>query len=149
MSSTKEEAIFVTIMLEVIGRPKEHLKEVLQDLIKKIGQEKGIKIKHSEVYEPTELKDNKSLYTSFAEMDIEADSMREIMQITFKYMPSHIEVVSPENLTLNNNFLNDIFNELTRRLHAYDQIVRIVQNEKIILEKQLKELSEKKKKSSK
>jgi hypothetical protein len=139
-------------MLEVLGRPPEHLKETLKELIKQIGEEKGVEVKSHEIHEPIELKENKNLYTSFADVDVETDGVVEILRLTFKYMPSHIEIVSPENITITNNFLNETFNELTRRLHAYDDIARILQNEKIILENQLKGLTEKvpkKKKSSK
>ena len=34
--------------------------------------------------------------------------------------------------------LNDILNELTRRLHGYEEITRILQTERIILENKLK-----------
>lgn len=149
MSSIRGEKVFATIMLEVLGRPPEHLKETLLDLITQIGKEKGVEVKEHTIHEPIELKDNKNFYTSFAEIEIEAESIREIMGLTFKYMPSHIEVISPENIILDNNMLNEILNELTRRLHAYDDLARIIQNEKIILENKLKELGENKKKSSK
>ena len=40
---------------------------------------------------------------------------------------------------MSNNDLNDILNELTRRLHGYDEIVRMIQAEKTILETKLRE----------
>ena len=59
-------------------------------------------------------------------------------------MPAHIEIIYPEKIQLSNHELNDILNELTRRLHGYDEVARIVQVEKSILEKKLKELMPKK-----
>ena len=61
-------------------------------------------------------------------------------------MPAHVEIIHPELIALTNNGWNDIFNELTRRLHGYDEIARILQVEKNILEKKLRELLTKKEK---
>ena len=62
----------------------------------------------------------------------------------FKYMPAHVEILSPENIKVANNDLTDMFNSLMGKLHGYDDIARILQNEKIILERKLKALTEKK-----
>jgi len=63
-------------------------------------------------------------------------------------MPAHVEVVSPESLILTNNDYGDILSELTRRLHKYDEVVRVVQMEKDILEKKVEEYFGRKKKIS-
>jgi hypothetical protein len=59
-------------------------------------------------------------------------------------MPAHIEIIQPEFIVLTSGGWNDILNELTRRLHGYDEVARIVQVEKSILEKKLREVSGKK-----
>ncbi len=61
-------------------------------------------------------------------------------------MPAHIEIIHPELIALTNNGWNDILNELTRRLHGYDEIARVIQVEKGILEKRLRDVLEKNKK---
>lgn len=141
--SLADQKILATILLEVLGAPKDHLKKVLEDLIKKMSEEKGIGVKKQFINEPTPLEENKNFYTTFAEVEVEVESLIEIMAITFKYMPSHIEIVSPEKLNVDNNFLNEFLNEIARRLHAYDEVARILQNERAIMEKQIKELKEK------
>ena len=64
-------------------------------------------------------------------------------------MPVHIEVLYPELIALTNNGWNDVLNELTRRLHGYDEIARIVNIEKSILEKKLRAVLENKSKTIK
>jgi hypothetical protein len=140
------EKISVNLILEALGRPPEHLVETLKSIVKQIGEEKGVSVKDSRVHEPNLIKDQKELYTNFAEIELEADGTMELVSLIFKYMPSHVEVVHPEKLSLNNIYWNDIFNEITRRLHAYDEVARVIQNEKVILETKLKEILEKKKK---
>lgn len=141
MNLNKEDPkILATIILEILGRPPEHLTETLKDLIKKMGEEKGVSVKEQKINEPHLIKDQKEFYTTFAEIEVETEEISQIIAIIFKYMPSHIEIISPKNIKLSNNILNETLNEITRKLHAYDEVARVIQNEKIILEKKLKEI---------
>jgi len=142
MKINKNEKLNVMMIIEVLGRPPEHLTETLNDIIKKINKEKGVEVKEKKVNEPIVMKDNEQFYTNFAEIEVEIMGVALLAEIMFKYMPAHIEIISPENLEITNNNLNEIFNSLMRRLHGLDDVTRIVQNEKIILERKLKALTE-------
>jgi len=144
--NNKINAIFV---IEVMGRPPEHLTATLDDLAKKIGEENGIKIKETKINTPVLMKDQKDFYTSFAEIEIEAEKIISLVILMFKYMPAHIEILSPQNISLTNAEWGDILSELTRRLHGYDEVARILQTEKNILEKRLKEVMDIKKQGTK
>ena len=139
MSSTEIKKITSMFVLEVIGRPQEFLVETLNDLVKKIGEEKGVCIKETKINPPVLMKDQTDFFTSFAEIELETENVLYLAVLMFKYMPAYIEIISPQNISLTNNDLNDVFNELTRRMHGYDEIVRIMQTEKVILEKKLRE----------
>lgn len=128
------------LVFDVIGKPPEHLTETLNDIIKKIDEEKGVSVKEKKINEPVFMKDQKEFYTSFAEIEVEVEEILYLAMLMFKYMPAHVEVISPELITLVNNGWNEIFNELVRRLHGYDEIARVIQMEKSILEKKLKGL---------
>ena len=90
------------------------------------------------------MKDQKDFYTSFAEIEIEIEKILDLAILMFKYMPAHVEIIQPEIIALQNNDWNDILNELTRRLHGYDEVARIIQTEKVILEKKLRDILEEK-----
>jgi hypothetical protein len=137
--------ITAVFILEVIGHPPEYLTETLNDLIKKIGTEKGVKLKESKINEPVLMKEQKDFYTSFAEIEVETDSILDITRLMFTYMPAHIEILSPQNVSMTNSNWDDVLNDLARRLHAYEEITRMVQTEKMILEKKLKASTEKEK----
>jgi len=138
MSST-ETKIKAVFMIEVMGRPPEFLTETLNDLIKKLGEEQGAIIKSSKLNPPVLLKDQKDFFTSFAEVEIETENLLYLTILIFKYMPAYIEIISPQNLSIPNTDLNDVLNELARRLHGYEEVARILQNEKTILENRLRE----------
>jgi|TARA_Y100000310_G_scaffold141354_1_gene140788 hypothetical protein len=148
MSLINEETknIRAVMIIEVLGKPPEHLTETLNDLVKKIDDEKGVSVKTKKINEPTLVKDQKDFYTGFAEVEVEIEEILYLAVLMFKYMPAHIEIIYPELIVLSNNGWNDILNEITRRLHGYDEVARVIQLEKNILEKRLREVLDKKKK---
>jgi len=147
--SSEENEIRAILILEVIGRPPQHLKETLEKLIDNMDKEKGVEVKEKKINEPMEIKDKKDLYTTFAEVEVEVKSILHLAMLMFKYMPAHIEIISPENLMLSNNSIGEIFSEIIRRLHGYDEIAMIIQAEKKVLEQKLRALLEEKEKSGK
>jgi|TARA_Y100000034_G_scaffold71539_1_gene86302 hypothetical protein len=146
MNSIEEtKGMNVVIIVEVIGKPPEHLTETLENITKQIDDEKGVVVKGKKINEPTLMKDNKEFYTSFAEIELEIKEIVQLVILMFKYMPAHVEIISPELIALTNNSWSDILSELSRRLHGYDEVARVVQVEKGILEKKLREVLEGKK----
>src|SRR3989338_6115235 len=137
---TDDTKIRAIMILDVIGRPPKHLIESLEKLIEEIDKERGVSVKVKDIKNPVLMKDQKEFYTTFAEVEVEIDEVLNLAILLFKYMPAHLEIISPEIIAISNNSWNDILNELTRRLHAYDEIARIMQNEKIILLKKIEEL---------
>jgi len=135
-TETKIRAMFV---LEILGRPPEYLTETLNGIIKTIKEEKGVQVKDVKINPPTLMKDQKDFYTSFAEVEVEAENVLYLTILMFKYMPAYVEIISPQNISLTNSDLGDVMNELTRRLHGYEEIARVLTTEKSILEAKLRE----------
>jgi hypothetical protein len=59
-------------------------------------------------------------------------------------MPSHVEVISPENVNVKNDFLNTLLNEIVRRLHGYDNLARIFEVERSKLLEEIEKLKKEK-----
>ncbi len=130
MSSDKDQetkGIKVSLIIEVLGKPKEHLTESLGKIIEQIDKEKGVTVEAKDVHDPKELENKKGFYTAFADVQIEVEEIIYLMILMFKYMPAHVEIVEPELIALTNHGWGDIINELTRRLHGYDEIARVLQ----------------------
>lgn len=142
MSSDKQ--INIKIILEIAGRPPEHLTETLNELIGKMDDEKGISVEDKVVHDPVLMKDQKDFYTSFAEIELKIEGIEHLSLIILKYMPAHIEIIEPELIAITNADLNNVFNDFARRFHHYDEVARVLQSEKMILENRLKGLLEKK-----
>ncbi|MBS3085765.1 hypothetical protein J4225_03715 [Candidatus Pacearchaeota archaeon] len=141
MESNKDtNLIKAVLLLEIIGRPPEHLIESLEAIIKRIDEEKGVKVKEKKIKEPVLIKEQKDFYTTFAEVEVEIDEIMSLVILMFKYMPAHVEVVYPELIAITNQGWGDILSELTRRLHGYDEIARVLSFENKKLKKQLEEM---------
>lgn len=130
------EKLNAILMLEVIGKPADYLKQALGELIEKISKEKDVKIINQKIAEPKLLE--QGIFSTFAEVEIET-SMQTLMLLTFGYMPSHVDIITPEELKIRNNELNIFFNELARKLHQYDEIAKALMMERDMLVSQLKQ----------
>ncbi len=139
--SRETHKINASLIIEVIGKPPEHLLETLQSIINKIDEEKGVSVLQKKINSPIPMKDRPEFFTSFAEIEIEVEEILQLAFVSMKYMPAHLEIIYPELIALTNNGWNELFIEFLSQLHGYDEITRIAQVEKKILEDQLKRLS--------
>jgi len=125
------EKIQVNLILEVLGRPADYVKETVEALISKISAENGIKVLEKVLHDPLPIENSKDLFTSFVELELELDSLEIYFNIIFAYMPSNIEIVKPQKLALSNLDFNLLANKLVTRLHDYDALAKkaILENE--------------------
>ncbi|MBM3228627.1 hypothetical protein FJZ20_01975 [Candidatus Pacearchaeota archaeon] len=133
------------LIIEILGRPPKHLVETLKNMIEEMSKEKDIEIVSKDIKQPVLVKDSKDFYTTFAEIEVKVNEISRLAYLMFKYMPAHLEIISPENIYLTNNNFNEVFNEVLRRLHAYDEIARVLQVENQKLAIRLRELEGKSK----
>lgn len=135
-------ALFI---FEMMGRPPEHIKKTLGEFIDKLGEQKGIKIIRKELHEPkaVEKENVKNLFTTFAEVELIADNLTLIFNITLNMLPSHVEILEPKELEFKNFDLSSIISNLSIKIHKYDEIAKISILEKNSLIGKLHEAEEK------
>ncbi len=135
-------ALFI---FEIMGRPPEHIKNTLGELVDKLGEQKGIKIIRKEVHEPkpVEKEGSTNLFTTFAEVELIADNLSLIFDIALNMLPSHVEILSPKELEFKNFDLSSVVSNLCVKIHKYDEISKISLMEKNALVAQLNQAQEK------
>lgn len=133
------EEIKAILIFEMLGRPAEHLKLTLEQFIDKISKENYVRIINKKFNEPKKIEEAKELFTTFAEVEMNFKDLLSLFKIVFVYMPSHIEIISPSEIKIKNFELNDLMNELIRKLHRYDEIAKRLVIERDILQRQLQE----------
>jgi hypothetical protein len=125
------------IIIEMMGRPPEHLKENLEGYVGKLDDVNGVNIINKSFSDPKELEERKDLYTAFAEVEIECDSFKILGDILFDFMPASVEVVEPSKVAFSCDEATDFMNALVGRLHRYDDVVKAIQNKGAEVMKQL------------
>ena len=109
------------IIIEVLGKPKEHVEDSLKQYIEHIKEDSELVV-ISEKY--SEIKEQGQLWSKFVELELVVKGTNKLISFCFEYMPSSIEVIKPEQLILTNNELSNFFNDLQARLHNVDMVVK-------------------------
>ncbi len=108
-----EGKILVRAIVEIVGKPKEHVEESLKVVIQKIKEEKDLKVIDEKVFnaEPYE-----KMFSAFAEMELLLGSIDSLVGFCFDYMPSSIEIMEPEKLKFNSGELASVLNDMVGKL---------------------------------
>jgi hypothetical protein len=125
------------LVLEILGRPAEHLTMSLTQLVDKIKQEKGITVVGHSIAEPKKVEGAENFWSSFANLELTCGTVPALLNILMTYLPAHVEVFEPENLRLTAAELNELGNYLLGRLHNYDALAKKMLGEQDILKRKL------------
>ncbi|MBS3109492.1 hypothetical protein J4227_03105 [Candidatus Woesearchaeota archaeon] len=118
------------IIVEMIGKPKEHMEATFNDLLKKFSDEKDICITKKTI---SKTKKDGELFSRFAEVEFWAKDLSTLFGIGFDYMPSSVEIIKPEQVVFQVHRLNAYLNELQGKLHHVDMLAKTAQTEKAIV----------------
>ncbi len=132
--------ITTKFILEILGRPAEHLTVSLNELIDKMGSEKGISVISKEVHKPKAVEKTNNLWTAFADIELEFETLQHFFNAVIMYMPAHVEIVNPDSVKLNAFELNELSNFVVSRLHNYDAVAKKLMGEREILISKLEHL---------
>lgn len=135
----KIKALFI---FEILGKPPEHIKGIMSQLVDRLGEFPGIKIDKKIVHEPKPIEEEraKDLFTTFSEVEITGDDINSLLNIVFNAMPSHIEIIEPEELKFRKSDISSLLSGLTVKLHRYDEVAKTLVMERNMLLGKLKEL---------
>jgi len=134
------EEVSAIIIIEVLGRPAEHVKKAINRLIEKLADERGVSVVEKRVHEPRIVEKAETLFLSFAEIELKVSDISKLFHICFSYLPSSVEIVEPSEIKVKLPHINEVVNFLVTRLHQYDAIAKRLSVENTILHKKLREL---------
>ncbi|MBW3014986.1 hypothetical protein KY330_01035 [Candidatus Woesearchaeota archaeon] len=116
-----ETSVRVRAILELLGKPKEHVEEIARALIKKLKESNEFTV-HNEFFSDTEQKEH--LFSLFVEIEFEAKKFEDLFGFCFDYMPSSIEIISPEEFKLNAAELTGYLSDLQAKLHNTEMVTK-------------------------
>jgi len=130
--------IRVKAIIEIAGFPKEHVEQTVDKVVSTLKE--SFNLKNFKVYEAVALKEKlEGFWSSFCDVEVELKNIDELVVFCFDFMPSSIEIISPESLSLKQNEMGNIFNDLLSRLHNYDMLVKNLNASNQVLKKKLDE----------
>ena len=118
------------MIVEMAGRPAEHLTTTLEEHIKILHKVEDVTVHSIKVSEPKEIPQEKStpdsiMFTAFAEADFECESFARLTETMFDFMPSSVEVIEPAKVSLDMGESTALLNNISGRMHRYDEIAKI------------------------
>lgn len=134
------EKIRASFIIEILGRPPEHIEEALKGLIEKLGEEKGIKIVEKNFNKAKQIDNEKDLFTAFVNIEAEFENFSSLLFVVFNYMPSHFEIISPEEFKVHNLDMNTLVTNTILRLHKYDEIAKKMTMDNAIMHNHINDL---------
>jgi len=140
------EKITINSMIEIVGTPKKHIEDTMQNVIKLIKENKKFELIKQKIAEPKEVsvpgaEQVKDVWSTYGEFEVNFENLEDIEKFCLDFMPSSIEILKPEKLQLKATDLEEFINDILQKLHQYDIVLK-----KISLAQRLqqKAISEKK-----
>ena len=139
------------MIVEMAGRPAEHVKDSLAKHIGVLNDVKDIQVHSIKISEPREIENSSGqegtptegiMFTCFAEADFETENFARMSETMFDFMPSSVEVIEPSKVSLDMSEATDLLNNLSGRLHRYDDIMKMAGGKLQQMDAQLKAAQE-------
>lgn len=135
MEEISRKKLVARVIIEVAGFPKEHIESVIKKLVERIKSEE--EVLRSDIFE---IKKINEFWSTFAEIEISLTDLDHLSRFCFEYMPSSIELLEPERLSLESKDFEDVYNDILGKLHHYDMNMKNIKAANIIFQKKLNEL---------
>ncbi|MFW6230419.1 MAG: hypothetical protein ACOC32_00145 [Nanoarchaeota archaeon] len=111
--------IYFSAILEMVGKPKEHVNGTIRDYVARLKNSENIIIAKEEYHDPKQLEESE-MFSAFVELELLAKSTEHVVWFCFDYMPSSIEIFEPESLSYKTQEFTNFLNDLQARLHHID-----------------------------
>lgn len=118
-------------VMEIVGKPKEHIEKTMDMYIDKIKKDPGLEV--IKVDRPDAEDHEKDMFSVFGEVEVKAKSMENVMLFCFEYMPGSVEILEPAELIYKANEFTNFINDVQAKLHNIDMIVKKLSAENQIL----------------
>jgi hypothetical protein len=134
-----ENKVIFRAMIEVAGKPKEHVENAIKEYLSKIKKNENYKVINEGIAEVKKQEDEE-IWVTFAELEIETNEITHIISFCFDYMPSLIDIIEPSEFNLTGKTVSLFLNDLQAKLHQVDMVAKQVKMENDIYKKNVNSL---------
>jgi len=132
-----EQNIEARCIIQIAGKPKEHVDKALHKVLETLNEEKTkFKILESELVE-SDLDEKTRLFAGFIEMLIKFKNVNEILLFITNYTPTSIIIESPRNLKIDSQEFTGILNDVSNMILKSQMDIRKLNAHIYSLQKQL------------
>ncbi len=110
-------------VLEVLGKPQEHVEESIKQYLQQLKADKRFKVLHEQVAE-IKKQEEQDLWAIFAELEVKTEELQNLTIFCLDYMPSLIEIMEPAQLTITDIQFSEFLNDLQTKLHQIDILAK-------------------------
>ncbi|MBW2978403.1 hypothetical protein KY331_06160 [Candidatus Woesearchaeota archaeon] len=128
------------VVIELAGKPKEHIEKTMEVIVGKIKENKNIEIVSKDIAEAKEIEEQKGFFSMFAELELLLNSLPVLIGFCFDYMPSSVEIIAPEEMKMNARELSGFLNDLQAKLHRTDMSIKQLSMENQFLKNNVNKL---------
>ena len=118
-----EGGVHFRCILEMVGKPKEHIQSTLKDYVGRMQTSEDYTILNQEFQEPKQMEDSE-MFSVFVELEILAKGVENVVWFCFDWMPSSMEIIDPDEIHYSAHHFTDFLNDLQARLHHVDMAVK-------------------------
>ncbi len=108
-------------IIELVGKPKEHVEQTIKDYTAKIKESTNIEILNESYADCIE---EDGFYSTFVELEMLVKGLSTFIGFCFDYMPSSIEIMAPEKMVFSSTLVSAFLNDLQAKLHTMDMITK-------------------------
>jgi hypothetical protein len=121
---------FITFraMIEVLGKPKEHVEKALQTYLQHLKEDSSFQVVQVDIAE-VKKQEKDELWATFADLEIKTEKVEHLISFCFDYMPSTLDIIEPAEFTLKDVELTNLLNDLQAHLHRVDMVAKQVKVE--------------------
>ena len=135
MAEEKKDLIRCRAILEVLGKPKEHVEETIKLLVEEVKERPEISVLNEKYAEINAVE--KTMFSTFVELEMVFKGVSPLTNFCFDFMPSSIDIEKPEEILIKNRILSNIFNDLQSKLHTVDMVAKTLRVERDFLKRNL------------
>src|SRR3989338_7804882 len=114
-----EKKIVFRAVVELFGKPQEYIEETMKQYVEKHKQDKHYKVLKVEFAE-IKKQEKEELWATFAELEVATTDLIKLTDFCLDYMPSIIEIIEPESLTISGGEFSLFLNDFQSTLHGVD-----------------------------
>lgn len=114
-----------TMIVEIAGTPESYVKEALSEYMLNLNRMNEVEVHSIKISEPGPIEGSKEMFTCFSESDFTVNNLSMLSKIVFDFMPSSIEITEPPVVSLDSIQATELFNNISGRMHRYDEIAKV------------------------